>query len=114
MSSTTHVFLVSAVLLGLSDEGTSTTPVPWRLGRSQPASPRLVSGSVSSPRALVTMAQESDAWVRSLGILRIPCPPGLSLPNLVGLDYSIAPGQACGLRSSLSDHLGGLPASALP
>jgi hypothetical protein len=31
-----------------------------------------------------------------------------------GLDYSILPGQACGLRSSLNDHLGGLPASALP
>jgi hypothetical protein len=32
----------------------------------------------------------------------------------VGLDYSIAPGQACGLRSSLGDLLGGLPACALP
>jgi len=32
----------------------------------------------------------------------------------VGLDYSIAPGQACGLRSSLNDHLDGLPARALP
>jgi hypothetical protein len=32
----------------------------------------------------------------------------------VGLDYSIAPGQACGLRSSLSDHLSGLPDRALP
>ena len=29
----------------------------------------------------------------------------------MGLDYSIAPGQACGLRSSLSDDLGGLPAA---
>jgi hypothetical protein len=28
----------------------------------------------------------------------------------VGLDYSIWPGQACGLRSSLGDLLGGLPA----
>jgi hypothetical protein len=31
----------------------------------------------------------------------------------VGLDYSIAPGQAYGLSSSLSDLLGGLPARAL-
>ena len=30
-----------------------------------------------------------------------------------GLDYSIAPGQACGLRSSLSDHLGRLLARCL-
>lgn len=33
--------------------------------------------------------------------------------NPVGLDYSIAPGQACGLRSSLGDLLSGLPARAL-
>jgi hypothetical protein len=34
---------------------------------------------------------------------------GEGWPEPVGLDYSIAPGQACGLRSSLSDLLGGLP-----
>ena len=31
----------------------------------------------------------------------------------VGLDYSIAPGQTCGLRSSLGDLLSGLPAAPL-
>ena len=39
------------------------------------------------------------------------CPDCVVHP--MGLDYSIAPGQACGLRSSLNDHLGRLPASAL-
>src|SRR5215831_16297551 len=35
-------------------------------------------------------------------------------PRPYGLDYSVSSGQACRLRSSLSDHLGVLPASALP
>jgi hypothetical protein len=37
-------------------------------------------------------------------------PGGTWLVELVGLDYSIWPSQACGLRSSLGDLLGGLPA----
>jgi hypothetical protein len=38
----------------------------------------------------------------------------LARENPVGLDYSIAPGRACGLRSSLSDQLSGLLPRALP
>jgi hypothetical protein len=45
-------------------------------------------------------------------VLHLTC--GVPKTYAVGLDYSIAPGQACGLRSSLGDLLSVLPARALP
>jgi transposase len=63
-------------------------------------------------RLLTHVSADGADWIAGPAAARAP--QAVLCADPVGLDYSISPGQACGLRSSLSDHLGGLPASALP
>src|ERR1035438_6769901 len=70
------------------------------------------------------LSRREEAWQTAEILIPAPpargpaaaaaAPPERELGGPVGLDYSIAPGQACGLRSSLSDHLSGLADRALP